>query len=110
MYGKFIVFRSERERYKFNFTYGLSGTILNSEYHLSLQQIMHTINQTKLLSAEEAYYEKKVTTDGRYYFILRSDDWDILATSEIYEKVSDMQSAANIVQHHASYSDIEDLT
>jgi len=54
--------------------------------------------------------EKKTSTNGKYYFVLKASNGQVIGTSEMYEYPSGRENGIEVVKSEAPKAPTEDLT
>lgn len=108
--GKFEIKKRSNGDYQFNLKGGNGQTILNSEGYSSKASCMNGIESVKTNSQIEARFEKKESSNNKYYFNLKASNGQIIGSSEMYESSSGRDNGIKSVMENAPESTIEDKT
>lgn len=68
------------------------------------------IESVRKNSPDDSRYERKESTNGKHYFVLKAGNSQIIGTSEMYESVSGMNNGIESVKKNGQAAEIEDLT
>ena len=78
------------------FTFSLQSesgqTILNSVAYSSRTAMDHTISNLKNLNSQSTVFERKTNYDGKFLFILKDKDGNIIGTSQLYSSEAGMEN------------------
>jgi uncharacterized protein YegP (UPF0339 family) len=110
MTGKFELKKSTDGKFIFNLKAGNGEVILSSETYNSKQSAQTGIEAVKQYTPLESHYERKTSTRGERYFILKAPNREIIGTSEMYSSSQAMENGIKAVKETAPTASISDLT
>ena len=84
--------------------------LLLSEGYSSKASCLNGVNAIKLKGRADNNYEKKTSSNGKYYFNLKTSNGQIIATSEMYEVVTARDNAISSVQSIVADAIVNDET
>jgi uncharacterized protein len=105
--GKFITLTGSDGRYYFILVASNGQIILSSEGFTTdyeRDSSIHAIHAKMILSSS---FEKKMSSDGKYYFILRAADGEIIGHSELYGSAAGRDNGIEAVINNARYAEVE---
>lgn len=107
--AKFVITKSAANgQYYFKLKAGNGETILTSEGYVSKSGCTNGIDSVKENSQIDARYEKKTSTNGKYYFLLTASNGQTIGTSEMYETPSGRDNGIASVKTNAPIATVED--
>lgn len=102
MAGKFVV--STRSNGEFQFVLRASNgqTILSSEGYTSREGCMNGIESVRTNAADATRFEKRTSSDGRPYFVLKAGNHQVIGQSQMYSGDDACDNGMASVGNHAS--------
>lgn len=110
MASKFTIFKGSNGNYYFNLKAGNGEKVLSSEGYISKSSCENGISSVKENSPYDSRYEKKTSTNGKYYFTLKANNGQVIGTSEMYDYSSSRDNGIEVVKREAPKAPTEDLT
>jgi uncharacterized protein YegP (UPF0339 family) len=110
MASKFTLFKGSNSQYYFNLKAGNGEKILASEGYNYKSSCKGGIQSVKDNAGIDSRYEKKTSSSGKYYFVLKASNGQVIGTSEIYETTSGRDNGIEVVKREAPGARTEDLT
>jgi uncharacterized protein YegP (UPF0339 family) len=108
--GKFVINQRTNGEFQFNLKAGNGQTILSSEGYSSKSACSNGIESVKTNSQDDSRYEKKESTNGKYYFTLKAGNGQVIGSSEMYESASGRDNGIESVKTNAPDATIDDQT
>lgn len=108
--GKFVINQRTNGEFQFNLKAGNGQTILSSEGYSSKSACSNGIESVKTNSQDDSRYEKKESTNGKYYFTLKAGNGQVIGSSEMYESASGRDNGIESVKTNAPDATTEDQT
>lgn len=108
--GKFEMNKRVNGEYQFNLKAGNGQTILSSEGYTTKANCQKGIESVRKNSQDDSKYESKTSTNGKFYFNLKSTNGQIIGTSEMYESSKGRDNGIASVKNNAPEADVDDLT
>lgn len=81
---KFQIFKGKNGLFYFRLTAPNGAVILASEGYVSLAGVRNGIAAVKNNALDFSKYERRTTKDGRYYFVLKAGNGEVIGVSELY--------------------------
>lgn len=106
--GKFVITNRTNGEYQFNLKAGNGQTILASEGYTTKAACLNGVESVKKNSQDDARFEKKESTNGKYYFSLKSTNGQIIGSSEMYESASARDNGIESVKKNAPDAETDD--
>ena len=108
--GTFVITKSSNGEFRFKLNAGNGQTILVSEGYNAKSGCTNGIDSVKENAQNEARFEKKTASNGKYYFVLKAGNGQIIGNSEMYESESGRDNGIESVQKNAPTATIDDQT
>lgn len=108
--SKFQIFTDNSNQYRFRLRAKNGEPILASEGYTLKQGCHNGINSVKKNAPYESRYERKIATNGQYYFVLKAANGETIGTSEMYNSTYSRDNGIEAVKRDAPNAPIEDLT
>lgn len=105
--GKFITLTGSDGRYYFILVASNGQIILSSEGYTTNYErdsCIHAIHSKNIVSSS---FEKKMSSEGKYYFILREAGGGIIGHSELYGSEAGRDNGIEAVINYARYAEVE---
>lgn len=110
MASKFTIFKSSNGNFYFNLKAGNGEKVLASEGYSYKSSCQNGIQSVKENSINDNRYEKRTSLNGKYYFVLKAGNGEIIGISETYESTSGRDNGIDVVKREAPNASIEDIT
>jgi uncharacterized protein YegP (UPF0339 family) len=111
MAGKFEVKLSGSGKYMFNLKAGNGQVILTSELYESKSACMNGVESVKKNAGDDKRFERRTSTKGDPYFILKAGNGQEIGRSEMYQGGNAaMENGIQSVMKNAPDAEINDTT
>ena len=110
MASKFELFKDKRDEYRFRLKAGNGEIILKSEGYGSKANAKNGIASVKTNAPNDSRYDRKTSTNGKYYFNLEAVNNQVIGTSEMYETAAGRDKGIESVKTNAPTAVINDQT
>jgi uncharacterized protein YegP (UPF0339 family) len=110
MAQKFEIFKGTNSEYFFKLKAGNGENILGSQSYITKHGCNIGITSVKTHAQHDERYERKVSVNNKYYFVLKSSNGEVIGKSEMYESKAGMESGIESVKNNAPSAPIADLT
>lgn len=107
--GKYVISKRKNGEFQFNLKAGNGEVILSSEGYSTKANCKNGIESVQTNSQIDSRYDKKQSTNGKYYFNLKSSNGQIIGTSEMYESEAGRNGGITSVKNNGTTTIIEDL-
>lgn len=108
---KFQIFQSDlNNEYYYRLRAGNGEIILSGEGYTTKQNCLNGIQSVKTNAPFDIRYENRTSDNGKYYFVLKAGNWEVIGVSEMYESSSGRDNGKAAVKNDAPDAGIEDLT
>jgi uncharacterized protein len=108
--GKFVISKRKNGEFQFNLKARNGQTVLTSEGYSTRLACDNGIESVRKNSLVETRFEKKESTNGKFYFNLKATNGQIIGTSEMYEAVAGRNNGVASVRKNAPDAAITDTT
>lgn len=108
--GTFVISKRKNDEFQFNLKAGNGQVILTSEGYTTKANCINGIESVKKNSIDDARYERKISSNGKFYFNLKAANGQVIGTSEMYESESGRENGIESVKKNAPDADIVDET
>jgi hypothetical protein len=108
--GTFVISKRKNGEFQFNLKAGNGQVILSSEGYTTKANCINGIESVKKNSVEDARYERKTSSNGKFYFNLKATNGQIIGTSEMYESESSRENGIESVKKNAPDAETKDET
>jgi hypothetical protein len=106
---KFEMYKDKAGKYRFRLKAGNGQIVLASESYESKSGCKNGIQSVIKNAPMDARYEKKESSNGKYYFNLRAGNNQVIGTSEMYESESGRDNGIESVKNSAKGATIEEV-
>ncbi len=110
MATKFEIKKGSSGKYRFNLKAGNGEIILSSETYEQKQGALGGIESVKKNAPDDGRYERKESSSGQPFFVLKAANGEQIGRSETYSSKSAMENGIESVKKNAPSAEIEDLT
>ena len=106
--GKFVITKRSNGEYQFNLKAGNGQVILASEGYAAKSSCENGIESVKKNAQDDSKFEKKTSSNGKYYFSLKASNGQIIGSSEMYESTAARDNGIESVKKNAPDADTDD--
>ncbi len=110
MAGKFEIKTSSNGKFHFNLKAGNGQIILSSEMYEKKPACQNGIESVMKNASDDARYERKKSSKGDPYFIIKAGNGQEIGRSEMYSSDSAMENGIESVKKNAPTATIADTT
>src|SRR5437762_11907125 len=100
---KFIISRRLDGDFQFNLKTDYNETILTSEGYSSKSHCYHGIESVKRNAPDGNKYDRKISTNGKFYFLLEAANGATIGVSQMYESEVSRDKGLESVQTTAPH-------
>ncbi len=109
MAAKFEVYTDKAGESRFRLKAGNGENILASEGYKAKASCMNGIESVKKNSQDDARYEKKETSAGKFMFNLKAGNSEVVGTSQSYSSASSRDNGIECVKKDAAGANVEEV-
>lgn len=106
--GKFVITTRTNGDFQFNLKAGNGEIILTSQGYSSKSSCSNGIESVRKNAPDDNRYEKKTSTNDKYYFNLKAGNGEIIGSSQMYESSSGRDNGIESVKKNAPDATIDD--
>ena len=111
MAAKFQIFESSvNGQYYYRLRSANNEIILSGEGYTTKQSCLNGVSSVKNNAPYDSRYERRVSTNNKYYFVLKAANGEIIGVSEMYESSYGRDNGIAAVKRDAPGAVVEDLT
>lgn len=99
--GKFVIKTGTNGQYYFSLKADNGQKILASEGYTTKAACTNGIDSVKANAKDDSKYDKKTSTNSKYYFNLKASNGQIIGTSEMYETAAGRDGGIESVKTNA---------
>lgn len=109
--GYYIVKKASNGRqYMFNLHAGNHQVILTSEMYESKQGCLNGVASCQTISPNDHNYDRRKSSNGKWYFNLKASNGQVIGTSEMYESEGGRENGIRSCRENGPTKDVRDLT
>lgn len=105
--GKFVISTRKNGEFQFNLKAGNGQTILSSEGYTTRAACENGIESVKKNSADDSKYDRKTSSNDKFYFNLKATNGQVIGSSEMYESSQGMENGIESVKNNAPDASVE---
>ncbi len=102
MSGKFESTVGRGGKHRFNLKAGNGQVILTSQGYSDKNGCHNGIESVRKHAARDDMFEKKTSSDGKFYFVLKASNGQVIGTSQRYASASGCSNGIASVKRHAA--------
>lgn len=99
--GKFVIKTGTNGQYYFSLKADNGQKILSSEGYTTKVACNNGIDSVKANTKDDSKYDKKTSSNSKYYFNLKATNGQIIGTSEMYETTAGRDNGIESVKTNA---------
>jgi len=107
--GKFEIKTRKNGEFQFNLKASNGQVILTSEGYSSKSSCLNGIESVRKNSQDENKFDKKTSTNGKYYFNLKATNGQVIGGSEMYQSASGRANGIASVKKNAPDAPISEV-
>ncbi len=108
--AEFVVSKNTNGLYYFRLRANNGQLLLSSEGYVSKVGCLNGVESVKSNGRDQNRYDKRTSSNGKYYFNLKATNGQIIGTSEIFEVVTARDNAISAVQSMVTDAMVNDET
>lgn len=110
MAGWFELSKSSNDQFRFVLKAGNGEIILTSELYTTRAAAEKGIASVRVNSPQDAHYEKKTATNGKFHFNLKAGNHQVIGTSQLYATEQSRDKGIASVKTNGSSETVKDNT
>jgi len=108
--AKFEITSRKNGEFQFNLKASNGEIILTSEGYTTKENCKKGIESVKKNSLSDERFERKMSSDGKFFFNLKAINGQVIGTSEMYESDANREKGIASVKKNASTAGVVDTT
>ncbi len=108
--GKFVISKRKNDEYQFHLKAANGQVILASEGYNAMSGCTNGIESVRKNAPDDGRYDRKTSSNGKFYFNLKAGNGQIIGTSEMYESEASRDNGIESVKKNAPDATVEDTT
>lgn len=109
-FPKFQIFKGNNDQFYFRLYAGNGQQILASQGYAAKAGCQNGIESVKKNASNEALYERKEASNGKFYFNLLAANKQVIGTSQMYASKQSRDNGIESVKNTAPNAGVEDTT
>ena len=105
---KYTKYKDSANQYRFNLKAENGEKILHSEGYVTSTSCDNGIDSVRKNSLIDSRYDRRDSTNGQLYFVLKASNGEIIGTSETYTSASARENGIEAVKRVAPMAPVED--
>lgn len=110
MAGKYEMYKDNAGEFRFRLKAGNGERILASEGYKAKTGCQNGISSVQANCTNLSRYDRRTSSSGQPYFVLKAGNGEIIGVSELYSATSAMENGIRSVQENGTTTRIDDLT
>jgi hypothetical protein len=106
--GKFVISVRKDGEFQFNLKAGNGQVILSSEGYAAKASCLNGIESVRTNSADDARFDRKESSNGKFYFNLKASNGQVIGASQMYESEASRDNGIESVKTNAPDATVED--
>jgi uncharacterized protein len=107
--GKFVISKRSNGEFQFVLKAVNGEKILTSEGYTTKSNCINGIESVRKNAQDDSKYDRKNSSNGKFYFNLKATNGQVIGTSEMYENESSRNNGIASVKSNASDAAVDDL-
>lgn len=108
MAGKYEIYKDKAGEFRFRLKAGNGENILSSEGYKAKGGCENGIASVQKNGSLNERYERKESSNGKHFFVLKAGNHEVIGTGEMYESASSMENCIESVKKNSSTTAIDD--
>jgi hypothetical protein len=108
--GKFVITKRKNGEFQFNLKAGNGQVILSSEGYTTKTNCEKGIESVKRNAQDASKFDRKESSNGKFYFNLKATNGQIIGSSQMYESEASRDNGIDSVTRNAPEATVEDLS
>lgn len=108
--GKFVISQRANGDYQFNLKATNGQVILTSQGYSSKASCTNGVDSVRTNSKEDGRFERKTSSNGKFFFNLKASNGQVVGTSQMYESEASCNNGIESVKNNAPDATVEDET
>lgn len=106
--GKFVITKRKNGEFQFNLKAGNGQVILSSEGYTTKANCEKGIDSVKRNAQDPSKFERKESSNGKFYFNLKATNGQVIGSSQMYEAEASRDNGIESVTKNAPTATVDD--
>ena len=106
--GKYVIKQAKNDKYFFSLKASNGQIIFSSQGYASKSACMGGIESVQKNCSDDSRYERKESSNGKPYFVLKAANHQVIGQSEMYESVAGMENGIESVKKNGTSEVVEE--
>ena len=106
--GKFVISKRKNDEFQFNLKASNGQIILSSEGYTTRAACDNGIESVRKNSQDEARFESKTASNGKFHFNLKATNGQIIGSSQMYETEASCNNGIASVKNNAADATVDE--
>ena len=107
---KFVITTRSNGEFQFNLQAGNGQVILTSEGYSAKTGCLNGIESVRKNSDDDGRYDRKESSNGKFYFPLKAGNGQVIGNSQMYESEAGRDNGIESVMNNAAEASVDDQT
>ncbi len=107
MAGSYELGSNDKGQFSFVLKAGNGEVILRSEQYASKTSAENGIQSVQANCGDDARYDRKVASDGRFYFNIKAANHQVIGTSQMYQAEAGRDAGIGSVKTHGTSTTVK---
>lgn len=108
--GKFVITKRANDEFQFSLKAGNGQVILSSEGYVTKASCTNGIESVQKNASDDNRFDRKTSTNGKFYFSLKAGNGQIIGSSQMYESEASRDNGIESVKTNAPEATVVDET
>ncbi len=108
--GKFVITKRTNDEFQFNLKAANGQVILTSEGYVTKASCENGIESVKKNASDDNRFDRKTSTNGKFYFNLKASNGQVIGSSQMYESEASRDNGIDSVKTNAPEATVVDET
>jgi uncharacterized protein YegP (UPF0339 family) len=108
--GKFEIYTDKKGEFRYRLKAGNGEIILSGQGYKSSSSCANGVASVQKNSGEESRYERKVSSSGKHYFVLKAGNHQVIGQSGMYSSADAMETGIASVKSNGSTTNVDNQT
>ena len=108
--GKYELYKTDSGKHRFRLKAGNGENILSSQSYASKSGAANGIKSVRANGGNDARFERKESSNGKHYFVLKAGNHQVVAQSQMYASERSCESGIASIKRNSGSDRVDDLT
>lgn len=107
MAGKFEMYKDKAGKFRYRLKSGNGQNILSGQAYASQATCKNGIAAVQSNSGNAKQYERKASTSGKHYFVLKAKNHQVIGQSQMYDSAASMENGIQSVMSNGPTDSVD---